>query len=94
MKPAEIAEKLQSFVASVDPEDADLGALKARLNTFMRILWHIEWWGQFKELIEGRKEFAIQLRRSFFEEIEETTENTISRNLMGEFKEYLHEYGT
>ena len=50
MEPEKIASRVQSVVGSVDPKEADLARLRTRLNKFMTCLWHIEWWGEFRDL--------------------------------------------
>ena len=94
MSDEEIAERVQSIVKSVDPKEADLGRLRTRLNKFMLCLWHIEWWGQFRDLCDGRSKYAVKVRRSFLDDEEKLTRGSqISRSQMNDFKEYLREYG-
>jgi len=91
MEREEIAERVQSIVKV---KDGDLARLRSRLNKFMTCLWHIEWWGQFRDLCEGRTKFALKVRSSFLEDNETGQAGTkIPRRQMSELKEYLRQYG-
>jgi hypothetical protein len=90
MTPEEIAEQVQSIVEA--GSDA-LAKLRDDLNESMRNMWHIEWWGQFKELCESADEFPLKVRASFHEDCELPESSSIRVDDVAAFKEYLREYG-
>jgi hypothetical protein len=90
MTAEEIAKQVQAIVAAGSD---DLARLRDDLNYAMRNMWHIEWWGQFKDLCESADEFPAMVRGAFFEDCEMPEASVIPRDEIEAFKEYLREYG-
>ncbi|MHB8968822.1 MAG: hypothetical protein ACYC3X_02585 [Pirellulaceae bacterium] len=94
LEPDDIALRVKTIFDSVDIQDADLGALRKRLNAFMRGLWHIKWWGPFSALCEGKAKFPLSVRKSFLESSEPAAPGTkLAQCQLGMFKDFLREYG-
>jgi hypothetical protein len=97
MEPEDIAEGVQSVISDAG-ETPDLAELRERLNDFMGNMWHIEWWGQFNELCESADEFPLKVRHNFLDDQDPDSPtgygaSAVAVEQLGDFKEYLREYG-
>lgn len=96
MEPEEIAQRVQAIIADAG-DQPDVAELRHQLNDFMRNMWHIESWGQFKEFLASNDEFPKKVRQSFLEDLDEsecsTAQGMVPESQLKEFAEYLREYG-
>jgi hypothetical protein len=91
MEREEIAEEIQAIIDGFDL-DTGVDGLRRGLNAFMKNLWHIPWWGQFKELTHGRGTYAKSIRRDFFQQ-DTGLPPAVEEDRLAEFKEFLRTYG-
>lgn len=80
-------ESVRGFLEKVSVEKFDQSTVD-ELNKLNRGVEQIQWFGQFQELLSGETEFAQGLRKFF-----SSSTNSLSKNRIPEFAEFLRNWG-